>query len=136
MFRAARARWGRRGGSENRLRSIQAGERLSLVVELNNPVTRFAVQLQTHDYYTIGWAPRYLVEDLAKVMAEAPHVYEAHLIRVNPAPAPYKQRFLVELKGKWPEGFKPMSSPEFEPVSSIGFDPSDTTCQGVARPIR
>lgn len=104
--------------SQERLRSLRPGESLSLALELTNPVTGFAIQLQTRDYFTVGWAPRYLVNDLVKVMAEAPHKYEIDLVRVNPAPAPYKQRFLVELRGKWPEGYKPMSSPEFEVLAA------------------
>ena len=31
-------------------------------LELNNPATTLAVQIQTTDYHMIGWAPRYLLE--------------------------------------------------------------------------
>ena len=35
----------------------------------------------------IGWAPRYLVGDLAAAMAKSAE-YNAHVVRVNPQPAP------------------------------------------------
>jgi hypothetical protein len=104
--------------SQERLQAVQAGEQLSIALELTNPATGFAVQLQTKDYYTIGWAPRYLVSDLAEAMAEAPHRYDAKIVRVNPAPAPYKQRFLVEFTGTLPKDHEPMNSPEFQPIAA------------------
>ena len=68
------------------------------------------------DYHMIGWAPRYLVEDVCKAIAESPKEITATVIKVNPTPAPAKQRVLIELRGHWPKDYKPMSSPEFEPL--------------------
>lgn len=47
--------------SQERLNLLQPGELLQVSVKLNNP----AVQLQTaNDGRTIGWAPRYLTQDM------------------------------------------------------------------------
>ncbi len=45
--------------SQNRLSRLKEGDPLQVTVEVNNPVTGAAVQLETaDDYHMIGWAPR------------------------------------------------------------------------------
>jgi hypothetical protein len=103
--------------AQNRILRLHAGEQLYVAIELTNPVMRLAVQIQTVDYYMIGWAPRYLVTDLVHAIAESPTEYRVKVIRLNPAPAPSKQRLLIELTGRWPD-YEPMSSGDFEPVAA------------------
>ncbi len=98
-----------------RLERLQPGEQLYVTLELTNPATTLAVQIQTTDYHMIGWAPRYLVNDLVQAMAQAPQGYAAKVVRLNPLPAPSKQRLLVELSGNWPD-YEPMASGDFEPL--------------------
>ena len=81
---------------------------------LTNPVTGLAVQIQTKEYHMIGWAPRYLVHDLAKAMAEVPE-YSAYVVRLNPLPPPSKQRVLIEMQGRWGD-HQPMSDDDFQPL--------------------
>ena len=90
------------------------GEELYVTLELTNPVSTMAVQIQTTDYHMVGWAPRYLVADLVAAMAESPE-YSAQVVRVNPQPAPSKQRVLIEMRGSWDQ-HEPMSGPEFRPL--------------------
>lgn len=101
--------------SIQRIDSLNPGETLYVTIELTNPVTGVAVQIQTEDYHVIGWAPRYLVNDLVQAMAHSPGTYHARVVRVNPSPAPSKQRLLVELSGNWPE-YEPMAKGDFEPL--------------------
>lgn len=96
-----------------RIETLAPGEELYVTIELTNPTSRLAVQIQTQDYYVIGWAPRYLVDDLVRAIALSPGDYGAKVVRINPAPAPSKQRLLVELTGRWPD-YEPMSSGDFE----------------------
>lgn len=98
-----------------RMDALQPGESLYVAIELTNPAARLAVQIQTEDYFMIGWAPRYLVEDLVAAIAISPGDYGAKVVRINPAPAPSKQRLLVELVGRWPN-YEPMSKGDFEPL--------------------
>lgn len=98
-----------------RIDSLMPGENLYITIELTNPVSRLAVQIETEDYHVIGWAPRYLVNDLVKAIAHARGGYQAHVVRVNPQPAPSRQRLLIELSGSWPD-YEPMSSEEFVPL--------------------
>lgn len=101
--------------AQHRLEMLEPGETLYVAIELTNPATQFAVQIQTVDYYMIGWAPRYLVQDLVASIAQASGRYEANVVRINPMPAPSKQRVLIEFRGNWP-GYEPMTSPDFEPL--------------------
>jgi len=91
---------------------LTAGSSLQIAVELNNP-TGLAIQLQTVDCFMIGWAPRYLVNDLIEVINAHPDV-SASVVRVNEYGAPLARRILVELKGRLPADYEPMSGGQFE----------------------
>lgn len=99
--------------AKERLHQLVAGEDLYVTVELTNPETTTAVQIQTEDYHMLGWAPRYLVHDLVHAMAFSPGELRAKVIRINPVPAPSKQRVLIELSGMWPTQYSPMEDQEF-----------------------
>ena len=101
--------------AQKRIERLEAGEQLYVTLELTNPETGFAVQIETEDYHMIGWSPRYLVDDLVKAMAESPGNYGAKVVRVNPLPAPSKQRVLIEMSGRWDE-HEPMTSEDFDPL--------------------
>ncbi len=101
--------------AQRRIDALRPGEPLYVTIELTNPATQLAVQIQTVEYYMIGWAPRYSVGDLVHAIAQAPSGYVAKVVRVNPAPAPAKQRLLVELGGRWPN-YEPMTMGDFEPL--------------------
>jgi len=104
--------------SQDRVNRLKTGERLSATLELTNPETRVALQIQSEDYCMLGWAPRYLVSDLMHAMAFAPGNYEAEVIRINPVPAPSKQRVLVEFRGQWPGEYEPMETEEYQPIAA------------------
>lgn len=99
--------------AQRRIDALKADETLYVTIEVTNPTTRLAVQIQTRDYYMIGWAPRYLVGDLVQAIAKSPNDYGARVVRINPSPAPAKQRLLVELTGRWPD-YEPMVAGDFE----------------------
>ena len=102
-------------GAKRRLDFLKPGEYLYVNLELTNPATRLAVQLQTMDYHMIGWTPRYLVRDLARAMTERPRDYTAKVVRINPLPAPSKHRVLIEMRGRW-DGYEPMDGSDYRPV--------------------
>lgn len=103
--------------SQSRLNRLNEGDALQVALEINNPATGAAVQLQTaDDYHMIGWAPRYLIKDMLRALAECPGHVEARVSKLNPPPGPYNQRVLVELEGRLPENVEPMSTPEFQSI--------------------
>ena len=99
-----------------RVDSLQEGETLYAALELTNPATGLAVQIQTEDYHVIGWSPRYLVEDLAKAMADSPREYRARVARANPDSLYVNHRLLVEMDGRW-DTREPMSGEDYEPLA-------------------
>ena len=100
--------------SEERVKHLRQGDNLYLTHEPHNPEIGLSVQIQTEDYYMIGWAPRYLVTDLVAVIDETGD-YAAHVVRINPPPAPSSRRVLIELNGRW-DKHEPMSSDDFKPL--------------------
>ena len=111
--------------AQERIDYLRPEEELYVTLELTNPATKLAVQIQTTDYYMIGWTPRYLVSDLAMAMTEGPNDYNAKVVRVNPMPAPSRQRVLIEMRGRW-EKHEPMSGEEFQPLVSDRIIVSDS----------
>ena len=111
--------------AQERIDYLKPEEELYVTLELTNPATKLAVQIQTKGYYMIGWTPRYLVSDLAMAMTEGPNDYTAKVVRVNPMPAPSSQRVLIEMRGRWKK-HEPMSGKDFQPLISnrIAVDPN------------
>ena len=101
--------------TKDRIDRLEHGEELYVTLELTNPATGLAVQMQTTDYYMIGWAPRYLVADLVAAMAEGPSRFGAKVVRINPQTILLKQRVLIEMYGCW-DKYEPMSSEDFKPL--------------------
>ena len=100
-----------------RAESLLAKEKLQIALEMNNPATGLAVQLQSTDGHMLGWAPRYLVSDLVGAMVEFTEL-SATVIRSNPQEAPLARRLLIEMTGRLPASVVPMNSAEFIPVTS------------------
>ncbi|MBI3359233.1 MAG: DNA-binding protein [Nitrospirae bacterium] len=102
--------------AQQRLKTLKPDEKLYVTIELTNPATQLAVQIQTEDYHMIGWAPSYLLDELVQALAAAPSDYKAKVVRINEVPAPSKQRVLVELSGHWPANYAPMTTQKFQPL--------------------
>ncbi len=103
--------------AQDRLDSLERDENLVLAIELNNPTTGLAVQIQTTDYHVLGWAPRYLAEDLTAAMSESPDKYEARVVRVNRKPYPIIHRLLIEMRG-FLDKREPMSGETYTPFGA------------------
>ena len=98
--------------ARQRIESFRVHEPLRICLEYNNPATSRAVQLQTEDYVMIGWAPRYLVGDLAEA-ALASGDLGAKIVKVNTGRVPANMRVLIELVGRLPPNYEPMVTDEF-----------------------
>ena len=107
--------------SKKRIKRLRPNEQLNVALQLNNPATELAVQIQTEDYFMIGWSPRYLANDLAVAMTETMIMeqpdteFRAHVVRTNPQPAPESHRVLIEFSGYW-DKHEPMSGVDFQPL--------------------
>lgn len=104
--------------AKDRLQKLKPDEELRVSIELNNPATELAVQIQTiPDYYMIGWTPRYLVEDLMEVFKRGYKDITSKVIRVTPMNLPLPPSYLIDLSGNWPSDYESMSSDEFKVLS-------------------
>ena len=101
--------------AKDRLDKLTPGEELHMKVQHDNPVDALAVQMLTTDSHMIGYTPRYLANDLAGAMTHAPDAYKARVVKINPQPAPSKQRVLIEMTGNWGQ-HEPMSGEDFRPL--------------------
>lgn len=101
--------------SQEKASLLQTGDELRIMVEVNNPATRVAVTLHADDYTMIGWAPRYLADDLINCIPNAPEI-EATVVKVNHGHAPLNQSILIEYKGIASEDHHLMSTPDFAPL--------------------
>ena len=101
--------------AQSRIYSLKQEEELRLAIELNNPATTLAIQVQTTDYHMIGWAPRYLVHDLAMAMSESPGKYEAEVVHIPGKSDIVGQKPLIEMRGRW-DKHEPMSSQDYKPL--------------------
>ena len=103
--------------AQRKVESLCAGDPLHVAIELTNPTAREPMQIQTKDRYVIGWAPNYLVAAFLRAIANAPlNYYSAKVVRVNPIPAPSKQKLLLEFSGHFPD-IEPMTEGEFKPLT-------------------
>ena len=102
--------------AQQRCNSLRPGDELHIAIELTNPMTPLAVQIQTDDYHMIGWMPDYLARDLATMVGGASKGYAAHVVKVNPQPVPSRHRVLIEMHGPWDEEHEPMSGEDFRPL--------------------
>ena len=108
--------------ARERISDIKDGEELYATLEFTNPATQLAVQIQTTDYHMIGWAPRYLVLDLARAMANESGVYRVRAVRKTARYASAKPSVLIEMNAPWPS-HDPMSGPDFKPL--VGSSEAD-----------
>lgn len=101
--------------ARRRIRELRDGEELYATLEFTNPAMQLAVQLQTTDYYMIGWAPRYLVHDLARTMAKTLDELRVRVVRKTERYSSAKPSVLIEMNAPWPS-HEPMSGPDFKPL--------------------
>ena len=97
-----------------RMNALVEREELRVAIELENPVTGRAAQIQTGDYHTIGRAPRWLATGVAAAAFETGEC-AARVVRVNPMPAPWRQGVPIEMTGRWYK-HEPMTGGDFTPL--------------------
>jgi hypothetical protein len=102
--------------ARERAERLEPREKLRVAIEINNPATRVALQLQTQDQHVLGWAPRYLVSDLIGAMSDDMDV-SATVVRAVDQDAPLASRILVEFGGRLSSKAEPMCGPDFAPLA-------------------
>lgn len=105
-----------------RVGRLTAGERLALMLDIQNPHDGSAVAVRTtddRDRILIGYVPRYLSRDISTLCAMCePDFIRVTVERLNPG-APLQMRVLCRVKACWPDAFRPCAGEEFEPIVDI-----------------
>lgn len=106
-----------REGASDAVAGLQPGDRLTLVDESDNSKNPRAILINTRNNEPVGWIPDYLVETIHELRnltsGEGIEVTAEH---VNPPDvAPY-MRLICRLTAPWPDGYEPLSGPEFQPI--------------------
>jgi hypothetical protein len=104
--------------AKERVQSLKEGESLYLMPDLMNETDNNAVALRTveGERFMLGYVPRYLAQDVLKIMQGChPDFIQIFVHRVN-HDAPLQQRLLCRMHACWPEGFMPCDGEEFQPI--------------------
>ncbi|HEX2094913.1 MAG TPA: HIRAN domain-containing protein [Longimicrobiaceae bacterium] len=114
--------------SMERAKELRPGERLLLMRDFQNGHDPRAIMLRTAgqspgDVYPVGFCPRYLLDDLLALLERNPGQATVEVKRTNLPPAPVQFRLLCSLTMHWPEGFRPFSGPDYQPISEYADEP-------------
>lgn len=101
----------------DRISRLRVGERLRLMLDFQNEIDPFAVAVRTdQDRTQIGYVPRYFASDISQIASSCTSDnIQLSVARVN-RDAPLQNRVLCRLHACWPDGFKPCSGDDFEPI--------------------
>lgn len=97
---------------------LAAGDPLLLEPEPENPHDALAVRVHSGRRTHLGFVPRYLAPDIHR-LREAGVELSTVVRLVNPPPTPMQFRLLSQVSGAWPDGFAPLSAPDFEPLQTL-----------------
>lgn len=97
---------------------MQAGERLYLMQDLQNPQDEKALLMRTDDPITIvGYAPRYYSAEFTQLIQSTDlNQVRVTIEQVNPE-APVQYQLLCRLVSPWPANFSPCTNKEFEALA-------------------
>ena len=101
-----------------RISELKEGDQLFLMGDFCNVVDPGAVALRTgeDDRFLIGYVPRYLANDVWKLIGQCePDFIQVFVHRIN-RDAPMQQRLLCRMHACWPEGFEPCDDESFAPI--------------------
>lgn len=105
-------------GADAAVAEVAAGDPLDLVDEPDNPVNPRAVLLNSRTGGRVGWVPDYLVTTIHELREYADadvRIVAEHVNGPNAAP---HMRLLCRLRAPWPDGYEPLSAPEFQPIAT------------------
>lgn len=102
--------------SEEAIAGLRRGDRLVVEPEPTNQFDARALLLLRVDQHRLGYVPHTLVEDFNAAL-DADLKIDARVERVNPQPSPVQQRLLVRFAVPARDGFRPLSTSRYQPVS-------------------
>ena len=105
-------------GADAAVAEVAAGDTLDLVDEPDNPVNAKAMLLNSRTGGRVGWVPDYLVTTIHELREVADADVRIVAEHVNGPDAAPHMRLLCRLSAPWPDGYEPLSAPEFQPIAT------------------
>lgn len=104
-------------GADHATLDVQVGDELELEDEPSNPVNPRAVLVCTRTGRRIGWVPDCLVDIVHELRERAAEI-TITAEHVNPESAPLHMRLLCRLLAPWPQGYEPLTGPDYQPIAA------------------
>ena len=105
-------------GAAAAVSAVRRGDVLNLVDDPDNDVNPRAMLMSNRTGQTVGWVPNYLVDMIHELRESFDVDVEITAEHVNPETTPPHMRLLCRLLAPWPDGYEPLSAPEFQPIVS------------------
>ena len=105
-------------GAADAVSEVQPGDVLNLVDDPDNEINPRAMLMSNRTGQTVGWVPNYLVDMIHELRDSFEIDIEITAAHVNPETTPPHMRLLCRLLAPWPDGYEPLSAPEFQPIVS------------------
>lgn len=104
-------------GAAAAVAEVRAGDVLRLEDEPDNPVNQRAILVSTRTGRRVGWVPDCLLETVHE-LRELEEPIEITAEHVNPDTSPPHMRLLCRLRAPWPDGYEPLSGPEYQSMAA------------------
>lgn len=104
-------------GAAEAVDELQPGDVLEFKDQPENRVNRRAVLISTRTGREVGWMPDCLV-DMLHELRDLGTPVEVAAEHVNPATSPSHMRLLCRLRAPWPDGYEPLTGPEYHPIAA------------------
>ena len=106
-----------RNGASDAVAGLQPGDRLNLLDDPDNAVNPRAVLINTRNDKPVGWIPDYLLGTVQELRClTSDDDIEVTAEHVNPPDVESYMRLICRLTAPWPDGYEPLSGPEFQPI--------------------
>jgi len=104
--------------NQERAKTLESGEQLFLMQDLQNDYDEMALLMRTNDPVSlVGYAPRYYSAELTELIkSNGPEKVKVSVEQVNPD-APIQYRVLCKLKTHWSMNFEPCSNDDFKSLA-------------------
>ena len=106
-----------------RAAELEPGDPLLMMGDFQNPKDPRALALRTtaqepQDKHLMGYLPRYLLDDVRRLLDEDEEAARVKVERINRPPAPVHFRILCRLEMRWPSRFQPFDTPAYKPLKT------------------
>ena len=105
-------------GAAEAVSRVARDDVLNLVDDADNDVNPWAMLMSNRTSETVGWVPNYLVDMIHELRDPFGVDVGITAEHVNPETTPPHMRLLCRLRAPWPDGYEPLSAPEFQPIVS------------------